>query len=323
MRTRLHRPGGAGGREDVGLDLPRRLRPDPPVPRRPARLPVVVHHLRRHRLPAPRRADPAGPEHRRQEDPAPVGPGHHLGGQGRAHRGRRLRRPAPAVGLRAADGRRLRRVPAAPLRRVGHGLRRPPAPDGQAVPRRTPTCSTRTRQRFRQVLVDEYQDTNRVQNELVMLLCAEHRNVCIVGDTDQSIYAFRGADIRNILEFEKAFPDAAIIPLEQNYRSTKTILDAANAVIVNNTSRVPKELWTDGDRGRARQPVPGRGRVRRGGLGGGRDRPAAPRRRPALRRRGHLLPDERPEPGPRRGARPDVPSPTRWWAAPASTTGAR
>jgi DNA helicase-2/ATP-dependent DNA helicase PcrA len=105
------------------------------------------------------------------------------------------------------------------------------------------------RARFTQILVDEYQDTNRVQNELVMLLCAEHRNVCIVGDTDQSIYAFRGADIRNILEFEKAFPDAVIIPLEQNYRSTKTILDAANAVIVNNTSRVPKELWTDGDRG--------------------------------------------------------------------------
>jgi DNA helicase-2/ATP-dependent DNA helicase PcrA len=103
--------------------------------------------------------------------------------------------------------------------------------------------------KFRQVLVDEYQDTNRVQNELVMLLCAEHRNICIVGDTDQSIYAFRGADIRNILEFEKAFPDAVIIPLEQNYRSTKTILDAANAVIVNNSSRVPKELWTDGDRG--------------------------------------------------------------------------
>jgi DNA helicase-2/ATP-dependent DNA helicase PcrA len=103
--------------------------------------------------------------------------------------------------------------------------------------------------RFRQVLVDEYQDTNRVQNEFVMALCAEHRNVCIVGDTDQSIYAFRGADIRNILEFEKAFPDADIIPLEQNYRSTKTILEAANAVIVNNTSRVPKELWTDGERG--------------------------------------------------------------------------
>jgi DNA helicase-2/ATP-dependent DNA helicase PcrA len=105
------------------------------------------------------------------------------------------------------------------------------------------------RERFSQVLVDEYQDTNRVQNEFVMLLCAENRNICIVGDTDQSIYAFRGADIRNILEFEKAFPDAVIIPLEQNYRSTSTILEAANAVIVNNTSRVPKELWTEGERG--------------------------------------------------------------------------
>jgi DNA helicase II / ATP-dependent DNA helicase PcrA len=106
-------------------------------------------------------------------------------------------------------------------------------------------------ERFSQVLVDEYQDTNRVQNELVLMLAARHRNVCVVGDTDQSIYAFRGADIRNILEFEHAFPDAAVIPLEQNYRSTQTILDAANAVIANNTSRVPKELWTDGDRGEA------------------------------------------------------------------------
>jgi DNA helicase-2/ATP-dependent DNA helicase PcrA len=117
------------------------------------------------------------------------------------------------------------------------------------VMRGAPDVLESYQKRFRQVLVDEYQDTNRVQNELVMLLCAEHRNVCIVGDTDQSIYAFRGADIRNILEFEKAFPDAEIIPLEQNYRSTKTILDAANAVIVNNTSRVPKELWTDGEVG--------------------------------------------------------------------------
>ncbi len=115
--------------------------------------------------------------------------------------------------------------------------------------RNAPDVLESYQKRFRQVLVDEYQDTNRVQNELVMLLCAEHRNVCIVGDTDQSIYAFRGADIRNILEFEKAFPDAEIIPLEQNYRSTKTILAAANAVIVNNTSRVPKELWTDGEQG--------------------------------------------------------------------------
>ena len=101
------------------------------------------------------------------------------------------------------------------------------------------------RRRFRYVLVDEYQDTNRVQNELVLLLAGGHRNVCVVGDSDQSIYQFRGADIRNILEFEEAFPDATVIVLEQNYRSTQTILDAANAVIANNFGRKPKELWTD------------------------------------------------------------------------------
>jgi DNA helicase-2/ATP-dependent DNA helicase PcrA len=101
------------------------------------------------------------------------------------------------------------------------------------------------RRRFRHVLVDEYQDTNRVQNELVLQLAGEHRNVCIVGDSDQSIYRFRGADIRNILEFEEAFPEATVIVLEQNYRSTQTILDAANAVIANNVGRKPKELWTD------------------------------------------------------------------------------
>ncbi len=101
------------------------------------------------------------------------------------------------------------------------------------------------RNRFGNVLVDEYQDTNPVQNDLVMLLGEEHRNVCVVGDLDQSIYAFRGADMRNLLEFEHTFPDATTVVLEQNYRSTQTILDAANAVIANNTARKPKDLWTD------------------------------------------------------------------------------
>ncbi|MDQ3147660.1 MAG: DNA helicase PcrA [Actinomycetota bacterium] len=98
--------------------------------------------------------------------------------------------------------------------------------------------------RFRHVLVDEYQDTNRAQNSLVVQLAREHRNVCVVGDADQSIYAFRGADIGNILQFEEAFPDATVIVLDQNYRSTQTILDAANAVIANNLGRKPKSLWT-------------------------------------------------------------------------------
>jgi DNA helicase-2/ATP-dependent DNA helicase PcrA len=101
------------------------------------------------------------------------------------------------------------------------------------------------RRRFTHLLVDEYQDTNRAQNELVLLLGQEHRNVCVVGDSDQSIYRFRGADISNLLEFEEAFPDATTIVLDQNYRSTQTILDAANSVIANNAMRKPKALWTE------------------------------------------------------------------------------
>ena len=115
--------------------------------------------------------------------------------------------------------------------------------------RQCPDVLDAYRQRFLHVLVDEYQDTNRAQNEIVLTLGAESGNVTVVGDQDQSIYRFRGADIRNIVEFERAFPSAAVIPLEQNYRSTKTILDAANAVITNNVTRVPKELFTEGERG--------------------------------------------------------------------------
>ncbi len=101
------------------------------------------------------------------------------------------------------------------------------------------------RRRFRHILVDEYQDTNRAQNELVVLLGKGHGNVFVVGDSDQSIYRFRGADIGNILDFENAFPDASVVVLDQNYRSTQTILDAANSVISHNIGRTPKELWTD------------------------------------------------------------------------------
>ncbi|MDP9405149.1 MAG: UvrD-helicase domain-containing protein, partial [Actinomycetota bacterium] len=103
----------------------------------------------------------------------------------------------------------------------------------------------RYRAQFRHVLVDEWQDTNRAQYELVRLLAAEHRQLTVVGDSDQSIYRFRGADIRNILDFEQDFPDATRISLERNYRSTQTILDAANAVIAHNVRRIPKNLWTD------------------------------------------------------------------------------
>jgi DNA helicase-2/ATP-dependent DNA helicase PcrA len=112
-----------------------------------------------------------------------------------------------------------------------------------------PEVLTTYQERFRYVLVDEYQDTNRAQYLLVKQLTASHRNLCVVGDSDQSIYKFRGADIRNIRDFEVDYPDARIVILDQNYRSTETILDAANSVISNNTKRTPKNLWSDRGRG--------------------------------------------------------------------------
>ncbi len=107
--------------------------------------------------------------------------------------------------------------------------------------------------RFTQILVDEYQDTNRAQYRFLSLLAGRHRNLTVVGDDDQSIYSFRGADARNILDFQRDYPDARVVKLEQNYRSTQAILDAAHAVIERNPRRAPKRVWSD--LGRGRRPV--------------------------------------------------------------------
>ena len=111
--------------------------------------------------------------------------------------------------------------------------------------REYPDALERWRHRFAHVLVDEFQDTNGAQWEIVRLLSREHRNVMVVGDADQSVYKFRGADHRNLMRFEEEFPESSVIVLDQNYRSTQTILDAANAVIANNAARRPKHLWTE------------------------------------------------------------------------------
>jgi DNA helicase-2/ATP-dependent DNA helicase PcrA len=112
-----------------------------------------------------------------------------------------------------------------------------------------PDVLERYRQRFTHLMVDEYQDTNRAQYHLVQLLASAHRNLMVVGDPDQGVYSFRGATIRNILDFEQDYPDATVVPLTRNYRSTRTILAAANAVIAHNRGRTPKDLWTEAEDG--------------------------------------------------------------------------
>ncbi|HEX2068575.1 MAG TPA: DNA helicase PcrA [Actinomycetota bacterium] len=115
--------------------------------------------------------------------------------------------------------------------------------------RENPGVLEHYQERFRHILIDEYQDTNRAQYHLVNMLAAKHRNICVVGDADQGVYSWRGATIKNLLDFEHDYPDAAIFVMEQNYRSTQSILQVANALIEHNVHRKPKSLWTESDHG--------------------------------------------------------------------------
>ena len=108
----------------------------------------------------------------------------------------------------------------------------------------------RWQDRFHYILIDEYQDTNHAQYLMAKLIAGKNQNICVVGDADQSIYSWRGADLRNIIDFQQDYPSAKVIKLEQNYRSTQTILDAANAVIQNNSGRPSKRLWTENNQGK-------------------------------------------------------------------------
>ena len=269
---------------------------------------------------APHRLRPPRPQPRRQAVPAPLGPRHDL-----AAKNDDVGPEAYAERAEVIFERKIADV----YREYQARLRKAGAMDFDDLLRNTvellrtePEVLEHYRSRFQHVLVDEYQDTNRAQNELVLLLAGGHRNVCVVGDSDQSIYRFRGADIRNILEFEEAFPDATVIVLEQNYRSTQTILDAANAVIANNLGRKPKELWTDQGDGEHR-PLPRRRRGRRGPVGRPRDRPAARR---AATTAGATSPSSTaptPRAGCSRSSSCAAASPTRSSAAPGSTTAGR
>ena len=168
---------------------------------------------------------------------------------------------------------------------------------------RFPEAQEKWQKAFRYVLVDEYQDTNHAQYRFLQLLAEKHKNVFAVGDPDQSIYAFRGADIRNVLEFERDFPGAKSIALEQNYRSTNSILEAANARHLEQPRAQAEEPLVGARRRRARARRRGGGRARRGALRRRRDRAA---RRGGLQRQRdrRLLPDERAEPRARGRARP-------------------
>ena len=238
------RPRRSGRAPHVGVDLPRRVLAHPAPRGEPARLPVELHDLRPGGRAAVDRLGAPRPEPRPEALP---GRGAARPDQRAEERARAARTSTPRWPSRPASAGSRTCTPST----SGACRKRPRSTSticscsrcGSSVS--TPKPSQRYRNRFRHILVDEFQDTNAAQFELVRLLAQDHRSVMVVGDVDQSIYKFRGADFRNLIKFEDAFPEATTVVLDQNYRSTQRILDAANAVIENNASRRAKHLWTD------------------------------------------------------------------------------
>ena len=325
-RDHVHEPRGGGDARparapprrhrapDLDPDLPLRVRPHAPPRGRADRAALELLDLRPGRPGAAREADPGG----RGLRPEAVRPARHP----RAD----LEREEPARSAPTSTASRVSsfydQTVAEVYERYQKRLHASNAVDFDdmlyltvEIFERFPEARERWQKAFRYVLVDEYQDTNHAQYRLLQLLAEQHRNVCAVGDPDQSIYAFRGADIRNVLEFERDFPGARTIALEQNYRSTNHILGAANGVISHNRERKEKNLWSELGDGEAVRVVEVEDEHAEARLRRGRDR--GPRRGGRQRRRDRgLLPDERavararghPRPAGRRVRRPRRPA---------------
>ncbi len=259
-------PRGAGGREDVGIDVPLGLRAHP-APRAPiASTTRRLHDLRPGRRRPPHRVRAAGPEHRPEALHAPLGAQRHQRDQERPRSAPTSTSAWSPPRPRSASPRSTgstRSACSGPGPWTSTTCSSTPCGCSSATPTCWPTTSSGS--------ATSWSTSTRTptgsRTSSIVLLAKEHRNVCVVGDSDQSIYKFRGADIRNILEFEEAFPDATVVVLDQNYRSTQRILDAANAVIANNFGRKPKDLWSEQGQRREDPPLPRRRRDRRGPVG--------------------------------------------------------